>query len=143
MLRANEEKSQKTHRQIREAFARRIEDPSQYTIAYGYLVKNGIFGQSSKSFIVAFSDLLKEIVVIPINYEIDEIGDAIRLSKDIISSAKFGFQGDIKIKSDILNKPLRFIVPPYTPPILENAYILPINQEKEAEAFKRFIKGNF
>jgi hypothetical protein len=143
MFKPNEEKSQKSHRLIHEIFAKRIKDTSPYTIAYGYLVKSGIFGQKSSSFVVGFSDELKEIVVIPANSDMDEAGDAIRLRKDNIISAKFGLQGEVKIKSDRTDKELRFIVPAYTPTTLENAYILPINQETEAESFKRFMKENF
>jgi hypothetical protein len=48
-----------------------------------------------------------------------------------------------KIKSSLLNQELSFVVPANASPTLERAYILPINQEAEAEAFKRFIKENF
>jgi hypothetical protein len=141
MFRPSEEKSQKSRNLIREVFAKRIKDPSPYTVAYGYFVKSGIFGQKSSSFVVGFSDEMKEIVVIPTNSDMDEAADAIRLRKDNIISAKFGLQGDVKIKSDMTDKELRFVVPPYTPTSLESAYILPIIQE--AEAFKRFVKENF
>jgi hypothetical protein len=143
MFKPDEEKSRKSRGLIREAFAKRIKDPGPYTVAYGYLVKNRIFWQKSSSFVVGFSDALKEIVVIPVNFDVDEVGDAIRLRKDNIVSAKFGLQGDVKIKSDMTDKELRFIVPAYTPTVLENSYILPIIQETEAEAFRRFIKENF
>jgi hypothetical protein len=56
---------------------------------------------------------------------------------------KFGLQNDLKIKSGKLTEELRFIVPPYTPTTLEDAYILPINQQEEADAFKRFVKAAF
>jgi hypothetical protein len=143
MFRADEEKSQKTYAQIRDIFAKRVKEPKPYTITYAYFIKSGIFGQKSSSFVVGFSDKLKELVVIPTNLNMDEAGDAIRLNRDNTLSAKFGLQGDVKIKSGILDKELRFVVPAYTPTMLESAYILPINQEAEAEAFRRFIKENF
>jgi hypothetical protein len=71
------------------------------------------------------------------------VGSAVSLKKDDIISAKFGLQGDLKIRSGKLNGELRFIVPPYTPATLESACILPINQHKEADAFKRFVKDAF
>jgi hypothetical protein len=143
MFKANEEKSRRAHEQIRAIFAKRIKDPESYTVAYGYFVKSGIFGQKSSSFVTGVSDELKELVVIPVNSDMDEAGDAIRLNKDTVDSIKFGLQGEVKIKSGLLDKELRFVVPPYTPTTLESAYILPINQEAEAEAFKRFVAKNF
>jgi hypothetical protein len=146
MFEPSDEQSRKAHELINEAFKKRIDDPAPYTVAYGYLLENrlfGILGQKSSSFVIAFSDTLKEIIVIPVNSDLNEVGDAIRLHKNDIVSVKFGLQGDVKIKSNNLDKELRFVVPPYTPTSLESAYILPINQNSEAEAFKRFIKGNF
>jgi hypothetical protein len=143
MFGANEEKSQKTHARIRAVFAKRVKEPKPYTVTYAYFIKSGIFGQKSSSFVVGFSDERKELVVIPTNLDMDEAGDAIRLNRDNILSAKSGLQGDVKIKSGILDKELRFVVPAYTPTMLESAYILSINQKAEAEAFRRFIKENF
>jgi hypothetical protein len=76
------------------------------------------------------------------SFEGDETGDAIRLKKDDISSAKFSLQGDLKIKSDLIKGDLRFIVPPYTSTTLGGAYILPIDQKDEAAAFRSFIKDS-
>jgi hypothetical protein len=142
-LKPSEEKSRNSHRLIHEAFAKRIKDPTPYVIAYAYLVKKSIFGQSALNFAVGFSEDLKEVIVIPVNSDVDKVGDAICLNKEIISSAKIGLQGEVKIRSEIMDKEIRFILPPYTTAILENAYILPIIQEREAERFKRFIKENF
>jgi hypothetical protein len=163
MFEPSDEKSRKTHELIRRAFTKRIDDPAPYTIAYGYSMNDVVFektlgeflgrivgsilssiiGKRISSFVVAFSEKLKEIIIIPINSDVDEVGDAIRLRKEDISSAKFGLEGYIKIKSETQGKDLRFIVPPYTPTTLEDAYILLINQNEEAEAFKNFIKANF
>jgi hypothetical protein len=143
MFKASDEKSRKVHDQIRAVFAKRVNEPEHYTVVYGYWMKNGLFSQKSSSFVVGFSEELKELVVIPANYDMDEAGDAIRLNKENVLSAKFGFQGEVKIKSGILDKELRVVVPPFTPPALEDAYILPINQEAEAGAFKQFIKDTF
>ncbi|MDR0652549.1 MAG: hypothetical protein LBG12_04485 [Synergistaceae bacterium] len=146
MFEPSEEKSRKAHELITQAFGKRIQDTAPYTIAYGYYIKSGflgIFGQKSSSYVIGFSEARKEIIVIPVNSDVDEVGDAIILKKDDIISVKFGLQGDLKIKSGKLNEELRLIVPPYTPTTLEDAYILPINQHEEAEAFKRFVKDTF
>ncbi|MDR2788924.1 MAG: hypothetical protein LBD06_11375 [Candidatus Accumulibacter sp.] len=143
MFRANEEKSRKTRARIRAVFAKRVKEPKLYTVTYAYFMKSGIFGQKSSSFVVGFSDERKELVAIPANFDMDEAGDAIRLNRDNILSAKFGLQGEVRIKSGILDKELRLVVPAYTPAALESASILPINQEAEAEAFRRFIEENF
>jgi hypothetical protein len=143
MFEPSEEKSRKAHELITQAFGKRIKDTAPYTIAYGYYIKHGIFRQTSSSYVIGFSEALKEIIVIPVNSDIDEVEDAVSLKKEDITSAKFGLQGDLKIKSGKLKSELRFIVPPYTPTTLEDAYILPINQNEEAAAFKQFVKNNF
>jgi hypothetical protein len=163
MFEPSDEQSRKNHELVRQAFMKRIADPAPYTIAYGYSMNDvvlentvgealgrilgsilrSITGQKTSNFVVAFSEDLKELIVIPINSDADEVGDAIRLRKDDISSAKFGAQGDIKIKSGTLGIELRFTVPSYTPTTLESAYILPLNQKEEAAAFINFIKTNF
>ena len=163
MFEPSEEQSRKAHGLIRQAFMKRMADPDPYIIAYGYSMNDVVFaetvgevlgriigsvlqsitGKKVGSFVVAFSEKLKELIVIPVNSDVDEVGEAIRLHKSDIASAKFGLDGYIKIKSGTLNKELRFLVPPYTPTTLANAYILPINQNEEAEAFRNFIKANF
>jgi hypothetical protein len=142
MFEPSEEKSRKSRELIIRAFGKRVKDTSPYTVAYGYYIKNGLFGQKSACYTVGFSEALKEIIIIPVNFDADEVGRAVRLKKVDIISAKFGLQGDLKIKSKLSGE-LRFIVPPYTPTALESAYILPINQHKEADAFKRFVKATF
>ncbi|MDR2050929.1 MAG: hypothetical protein LBQ63_04065 [Deltaproteobacteria bacterium] len=140
MFKADEEKSRRTRGRIRAAFSGRVREPGPYTIVYAYLLKKGIFGRKSESFVVGFSEELKELVVVPVNYAMDEAADAIRLNRANTLSAKFGFQGEVKIRSFILEGELRFIVPPYTPPALENFSILPVNQETEAKEFRNFIE---
>ncbi|MDR1222741.1 MAG: hypothetical protein LBL07_07690 [Tannerella sp.] len=121
-----------------------IRDAAPYTVAYGYYIKSGFFGQKSSSYVIGFSEALKELIVIPVNSDVDEAGDAVSLTKEDVTSAKFGFQGDLKIKSGkLLKGELRVTVPPYTPTTLEDAYILPINQQEDAAAFKRFVKETF
>jgi hypothetical protein len=140
MFEPSEEKSRKSHELITRAFGKRIKDAAPYTVVYGYYIKSGIFGQKSSSYVIGFSQALKEIVVIPVNSDVDEAGNAVSLKKDDIISARFGLQGDFKIRSGKLKEEMRFIVPPYTPTTLESVYILPINQNEEAAAFKRFVK---
>ncbi|MDR3164146.1 MAG: hypothetical protein LBU13_01045 [Synergistaceae bacterium] len=145
MFEPSEEKSRKVHELITQAFGKQIKDPAPYTVVYGYYIKSGIlgFGQKTSSYVIGFSEALKEIIVIPVNSDVDEVGSPVSLKKDDIISAKFGFQGDLKIKSSKLNEELRFIVPPYTPTTLENSYVLTINQHEEADTFKRFVKDTF
>lgn len=95
------------------------------------------------SYVIGFSISNKEIIIIPITSDTIEAGDPIILTETNIIFAKYGLQGDVKIKSDILEKELRFMVPGYTPLSLEDAYVLPILQEDEAVKFRNFIKENF
>jgi hypothetical protein len=144
MFEPSEEKSRKAHELITQAFGKRVKDASPYTVAYGYYVKSGLFGQKSSSYVIGFSETLKEMIILPVNSDVDEVGSAFYLKKEDVVSAKFGFQGDLKLKSGkLLKGELRVVVPPYTPTTLEDAYILPINQQEESIAFKRFIKETF
>jgi hypothetical protein len=142
MFKPSEKKSQKSHQLINQIFIEKVEDADKYTVVYAYYMKRGIFSQTMYSYIIGFSVPDKEIIVIPITSDTNESGDAINLTKENIQSAKYGLQGDVKIKSDILEKDLRFMVPGFTPPSLENAYVLPILQEDAAVKFKAFIKEN-
>lgn len=143
MFKPSEEKSQKSHQLINQVFLEKVEDADKYTVAYAYYMKRGIFSKKMYSYVIGFSIPDKEIIVIPITSDTTEAGDAIKLTKENIESAKYGLQGDVKIKSDILEEDLRFMVPGFTPPSLEDAYVLPILQEEVAVKFKDFIKENF
>lgn len=143
MFKPSEEKSQKSHQLINQVFIEKIDNPNKYAVAYAYYFKRGIFSQKMYSYVIGYSIPDKEIVVIPISSDTAESGDAILLKKENIISAKYGLQGDVKIKADILEKDLRFMVPGFTPPSLEDAYVLPILQEDLAVEFKSFIKENF
>ncbi|MDR2106552.1 MAG: hypothetical protein LBP24_04010 [Coriobacteriales bacterium] len=143
MLKASEEKSRKTHETIARAFEKRVADPASYKIVYGYFVKSGIFSKKVSNYVVGYSETLKEIVIVPITFDAAEVAEAIRLKKEDIISAKFGLQGDLRIKSNVLPKDLRFIVPPFTTSVLEATFVMPIVQQEETLAFRDFIKNNF
>jgi hypothetical protein len=143
MFEPSEEKSRKAHELIARTFGKHVGDAAPYTVVYGYYIKSGIFSQKTSSYVIGFSETLEEMVVIPVNSDINEVGNPVKLKKEDIISAKSGLQGDLKIKSDKLNGELCVIVPPYTPTTLEAAYILPINQHEGAAAFKRFVKEAF
>ena len=143
MIKPSEEKSQKSHQLINQLFLEKVENPSKYIVAYTNYTKRGIFTQKMYNYVIGFSVEDKEIIVIPVNSDVTESDDVILLKKENIRSAKYGLQGDVKIKSDILEKDLRFIVPPFTTKISEAVYFLPIIQEDIASQFKNFIKENF
>jgi hypothetical protein len=44
-----------------------------------YYIKSGIFGQKSSSYVIGFSEALKEIIIIPVNSDVDEAGSAVSL----------------------------------------------------------------
>jgi hypothetical protein len=143
MFEVNEEKSRASHELITKAFEKQIQDPTPYVVVYGYFVKTGILSKKVSSYVVGFSEALKEIIIIQTDADIDNAAEAITLKKEDVISAKFGLQGELKLKSGKLDKELKFIVPPFTPAITEGAYILPITQKEAAVAFKSFIKDNF
>ncbi|GHU61909.1 hypothetical protein AGMMS49983_02430 [Clostridia bacterium] len=141
MFEPSQEKSQKAHQLIEQLFANSVEDADKYTVAYAYFMKSGPFSKKVFNYVVGFSVQDKEIVVVPTDSDIAEAGEVIKLSESNIESAKYGLQGDVKIKSSVLEKELRFVLPAYVPTTLEAAYILPILQEETAVAFKDFIKN--
>ena len=67
------------------------------------------------------------------------VGESMIFNKSNTVSIKFGFQGDTIIRVSGLAADLRF-VPGFTPPGLENAYVLPVVQTELAVAFRDFVK---
>jgi len=143
MFEPSEDKSQSSHDMIEKIFKENVKDYDKYTIAYGYYMKTGIFAQKMSSYVVGFSSETKEIVVIPITSKGDILENPLFLNKENIISAKFGLQGNVKIKSTLLKGELAFYVPAHTPSSLQGAYILPIKQMDAAVEFRNFIKENF
>ena len=141
MFEPSQEKSQKAHQRIEQLFANSVTDAGKYTVAYAYFIKSGVLSKTTFNYVVGFSVQDKEIVVVPTDSDISEAGEIIKLSESNIESVKYGLQGDVKIKSNVLDKELRFVLPTYTPTTLEAAYVLPILQEEAAIAFKDFIKS--
>ena len=142
MFEPDKAKSAKSHEMIRAAFIKQMGEVGKYTLAYGYYTRSGIFQQLMYSYVIGFSVADRELVIIPIDSD-GNAGDPITLNKSNITSAKYSFQGVVKIKSNLLKKELRFFVPGFTPAALENAYILPIVQKEIAVEFKKFIKESF
>ncbi|ULQ59556.1 hypothetical protein K7I13_13980 [Brucepastera parasyntrophica] len=142
MFKPNESKSAESWKIIRDGFAKKMGNTDKYVIAYGYFMKPGIFSQNIYRYIIGFSEADRELVIIPLD-EDDNPADALVLKKDDIISAKFGLQGNVKIKASGLQKELSFFVPGYSTETLESSYMLPILQEDEAAQFKKFIKENF
>lgn len=143
MFKPSEEKSAKSHELINKVFLENVKDVKKYTVTYAYYMKSGLFSQKMFSYVIGFSISDKELIVIPITSDGEVVGDIITLKKENIVSAKYGLQGNVKIKSDLLKKELSFFVPGFTPPSLEDAYVLPILQEETAIKFKDFIKESF
>jgi Ca2+-binding EF-hand superfamily protein len=92
------------------------------------------------SYAVGFSADRKLLAIIPLDGD-GNPGEAVILRQEDIESCKMGFQGDAKIKSPRLDKELRITVPGFTPPNAEDMCMLPVAQEGEAVAFKKFIEG--
>ncbi|MDR2089040.1 MAG: hypothetical protein LBP73_06765 [Clostridiales Family XIII bacterium] len=143
MFGPSEKKSQESHEIIKRAFGQRVENPAPYKVVYGYFVKTGILTKKVSNYAIGFSEARKEIIVVPISSDGDEVGDAVILKKDDIVSAKFGMQGDLKIKANTLESDLRFTVPPFTSSMTAGAYIMVIDQKEEESAFRNFIKSTF
>jgi hypothetical protein len=141
MFKPSAEKAALTREMVAAALANALQEPQKYTLAYAYYVQSGLFSKKMSSYAIAFSVEKAELVVASLDAEGNALGNAVQISKQDLLSAKFGLQGDVRIKSDQLNEDLRLIVPGYTPPALEAAYVLPADQTAEAEAFREFIKS--
>ena len=143
MFKPNKEKSEQTLAKINAIFAAAVSEAQKYTVVYGYYVKSGLFSKTTYNYAVGFSAADKELVVIPINSDAEVGGETIIFNKANIISAKLGLQGDCIIKANNLDKDLRLMVPGFTPPALEAAYVLPVEQTDAAVAFRNFVKGGF
>ena len=140
MFKPNKEKSDRTLSAINAVFTEKVPDAQKYTVAYGYYMKSGLMSKTMYSYVVGFSEADKEIVVIPIDSEGNAGGDPMTFNQDNLISVKIGLQGDTIIKANNLDKDLRFIVPGFTPPALEAAYVMPVEQTEVATAFRSFVK---
>jgi hypothetical protein len=89
MFEPGEEKSLKAHELITRAFGKHIKDTAPYTVAYAYFIKSGIFGQKSSTYVIGCSEALKEIIVIPVNSDVDEAGPAISLKEEAPAFKRF------------------------------------------------------
>lgn len=142
MFKPKQEQSAQTHQLINQIFTNKVPQPQNFTVAYAYYMKSGIFSNKMYSYVIGFSSQNTSIVLIPLDSE-GNSGDAIVLTAQDILSVKTGMQGDTRIVTRNNKTEYRFIVPGYTPTSLAGAYILPIVQEEQAISFSKFIKENF
>jgi hypothetical protein len=142
MFKPSKEDSERTLGLIKAIFSEKAQNASKYSVAYGYYIKSSFFSKTTFNYIIGFSEADKEIVVIPLDVseEVKAAGEPIILNKNNIVSIKSGFQGDTVIKANGLATDLRFFVPGFTPPGLENAYVLPVVQTELAVVFRDFVK---
>ena len=142
-LKPSKEKSERTLALINGIFSQKVQDAQKYTVAYAYYSKSGFFTKTMYSYVIGFSEAERELVVIPIDSDANVLGEPLIFNKSNAVSIKTGLQGDTILKANGLEKDLRFMVPGYTPPALENAYVLPVEQIDAAVKFKDFVKGGF
>ena len=140
MFKPSAEKSAATITLINQVFSSKVPDAQKYTVAYSYFAKPGLISKSMYSYVVGFSEADKEIIVIPLDSQTGDSGEPMVFNKDNIISAKYGMQGDVVIKAKNLDKDLRFMVPGFTPPQLEDAYVLQVEQTGVATKFRDFVK---
>jgi hypothetical protein len=143
MFEPSAEKDRASHELIEQAFKQQIPDPSPYVIVYGYSMKTGLLSKKIGNYVIGFSEARKELVIIQVDADISDAAQAVILAKDDVISAKFGLQGELKLKSGKLDSELKVTVPPFTSTATEGSYILPIIQKEAAVAFRSFIKDTF
>lgn len=108
-----------------------------FTVVYGYNIKQGVLSKKTCYYVIGFSEPTLTMIIIPITKDGDMI-DKITVSKRTIVSIKSKMDSHVCIR--VPEGVFSMIVPAYTPTTLESAGVLPIIQEKEAEAFHKFIK---
>ena len=140
MFKPSKEKSDRTLAKVNEIFTAKVENAQKYTVAYGYYAKSGLMRKTMYGYVIGFSEADKEIVVIPIDSDGNAISDPMIFNKGNLVSVKIGLQGDTIVKANNLDKDLRFMVPGFTPPALEAAYVMPVEQTEAAARFRDFVK---
>ena len=143
MFKPSKEKSERTLARINAIFSEKVQETQKYTVAYAYYMKSSLLKKTMYSYVVGFSEADKEIVVIPIDSDANACGDPIVFNKTNIISIKIGAQGDAIIKANGLDQDLHLTVPGFTPPALESAYVLPVEQTEVAVKFRDFVKRDF
>ncbi|GEM_PF-2660170 len=135
MFKPTVEKSEITRVYINEIISG-CNSQKDYTIVYGYNIKQGIFANKISLFIIGFNEKTLEVIIVPITPE-GQIIKTVVLNKKNINSVKLNYSSQATIKSELGTYSL--VVPPYTPTTLESSGVLPIVQEQEAEAFRSFM----
>jgi len=141
LLSASEKTSQRDWQLIKDAFAAAIEDTSNYTICYGYRIKNGLISKKMYNYALGFKNDPLELVCVPIDLDGNIIGDILNFTKENVSSIKKTLQAAWRITSSLTPKPLEITVPAFVPDTLGATYLLPINQQTESESFAAFAKS--
>ncbi len=141
MFKPNQSQSQETQQLIEKIFMDKVPSSEQYNVVYGYFMKSGLFSKKVTNYVVGFSKQGASLVLITIDSN-GNSGETVVLEKNNIVSAKFGMQGDVKIKTDA-NQEYRVMVPGYTPSSAASTYMLPIDQTDKAVQFRSFVKENF
>ena len=126
---------------VNKAFASAMPEAEGYTVCYGYWMKSGLMSKTMYNYAVGFKADTCEIILIPIDSDGSETGEASHFQKSDITAAKKTLQGAWRISSAFAKKPLELMVPGFVPDSLEGAYQLPINQQEQAQQFMAMMKG--
>ena len=140
-MNASQQKSDKSWELIKHAFATAVPEAEGYTVCYGYWMKSGLMSKTMYNYAVGFKADTSEIVLVPIDSDGGEVGEALRFQKSDITAVKKTLQGAWRITSAFTKKPLELMVPGFVPDSLEDAYQLPINQQEQSQAFMAMMKG--
>lgn len=143
MFKASVEQSERSHQLINQVWSKKVNGGEKYTICYAFNSVRGIAEVNAYNYVVGFSVPDKEIVVLQFNPVGDEIGEPIMLTASDITLAKYGMAGHVKIQSKALKNGIDFYLTTSTSKDSEQAHLLPIIQEQQANDFKKFIKESF
>ncbi|MFV0393282.1 MAG: hypothetical protein ACK5LC_02640 [Coprobacillaceae bacterium] len=113
-------------------------DTNDYTIVYGYFMKNGLMSKKMYNYAIGLSKDTSNMIIVQIGKN-GSIGEIMHIETADIQNAKVNMQGIVVIKSN--QGDIKFTVPPYTGSNAERTYQLPIVQEEESDIIRSFIKS--
>lgn len=136
-------KSDEIKVQLQSLFSKAVPNPSSYQTVYAsYLqTKNYVIFQKQivHNYIVGFRPAEKDMVILEINSDMEQIDAPQFITQTNKQSIKKDFQQRYVIQAENLPK-YKLTVMPSVPKMLTAAYMLPVDQKQEAAAFTEFMK---
>ncbi|MDR2444092.1 MAG: hypothetical protein LBE31_11295 [Deltaproteobacteria bacterium] len=140
------------YKKLRELFKKVIPNPQRYTVVYGCGVDVGMMDfvvvrrttYTYSNYAIGYDTAENEIVILPVDTDIEHYGNAYYLKKSEIRKAiRSSISKEINIQDDRLPKKyIKFVVPEFINEDEDNVTI-PIKQDEEAKKFAEYFVQNY